>query len=410
MEGDRIVRTNKAPSKEGWERDVTIAEWIAAVISLASFVFFLWKRNFSVSTSIEETAWGTFGDFLGGCVGTLIAYINVRLLVKTLKQQIESNREISENNKYVAKVYDLQQFDEQFKILFAQYRETISRYPEGLETIVPQFISFCNPGLSEYANFNERIKKATAIFKDFYVRYQSITPIHFRLLYRIFQQIDDADIPEDRKREIIKIVRCQLSPEEILLLRYNALSPAGKKMQGYINRFNLLKHLRMMDMLEMYYLRKKLEDIERNSIDTEIMNWRKEARQLFLMMSENEKKEDYDYSNKYQLSIRITNKDAKFEIRLEKKHDLQIALNATDVAMALDKFSDDDIKHFLLDFCEELFLYSNFQKYNEIGELRFKPEITTQAEAAKTVYSVEVENTEGYPLICSQKQMSAPNS
>jgi hypothetical protein len=405
-----IIKTSKTPAKEGWELKLTILEWAAIIIGIVSIFFFIWKREFSLSLPIEEGVWGTFGDFMGGCVGTLIAYINIKLLVKTLKLQITSNKEISENNKYIAQVYNLQQFDEQFKILFSQYRETVSKYENGLESVVEQFITFCDPILTSYDDLDKRTQKAMSIYKGFYVSYQSIAPIHFRLLYRIFQQIDEAQIPDDRKCEIIKIVRCQLSPEEILLLRYNALSSAGQKMQKYINRFNLLKHIRMMDMYEMFYLRNKLTDRERNCIDTEIATWKKSARMLFLKNSNGVNIEDFNYSNKYTLTIITTDKKTKFEVKLEKKRKGRVELNETDVAHALDEFNDDDLKHFLLDFCMELFLYSNFEAYNKHEDLTFIPEVSMQTEAVKTIYTVEVTNNKGYALICSQKQTSVPMS
>jgi hypothetical protein len=179
-------------------------------------------------------------------------------------------------------------------------------------------------------------------------------------------------------------------------------------MQKYINRFNLLKHIRMMDMYEMFYLRNKLTDRERNGIDTEIINWRKIARMLFLKNSHGDKEDGFSYSNKYRLTMIVSCKNTKFEIKLEKKRKKQVEVNEMDVANALDKFSDEELKHFLLDFCMELFLYSNFELYNKHEDLIFTPEVSVQTEAAKTIYTVEVTNKDGYSLICSQKQISVP--
>jgi hypothetical protein len=61
-----IVKTRKTPAKEGWELRLTILEWAAIIIGIASIIFFIWKREFSLSLPIDEGTWGTFGDYIGG--------------------------------------------------------------------------------------------------------------------------------------------------------------------------------------------------------------------------------------------------------------------------------------------------------------------------------------------------------
>ena len=58
-----------------------------------------------------------------------------------------------------------------------------------------------------------------------------VTAYYYRLLYRIMQTIDDANVDDDTKRRYAKIFRCQISEEELILLRYNASTHYGKKMQ-----------------------------------------------------------------------------------------------------------------------------------------------------------------------------------
>ena len=64
-------------------------EIICLLIGGVSLVLFCIGRTlFDWGGAIDNEAWGQFGDFIGGIVGTLISYISVRLLVRNLREQI----------------------------------------------------------------------------------------------------------------------------------------------------------------------------------------------------------------------------------------------------------------------------------------------------------------------------------
>lgn len=96
-------------------------------------LFCLGRTLFDWGGAIDNEAWGQFGDFIGGIVGTLISYISVRLLVRNLREQMKSNRQQVESYRQNAKVFELQQFNEMFKLLFSQYQDTISNYRYGAD-------------------------------------------------------------------------------------------------------------------------------------------------------------------------------------------------------------------------------------------------------------------------------------
>ena len=95
----RIIETNEQPQKESWEKSLSILEWSA----LGMFVIFLMLyfskgilSLFGVELShpiFSHETWGVLGDFIGGVLGTFIAYISVRLLVKTLHHQISASKQ-----------------------------------------------------------------------------------------------------------------------------------------------------------------------------------------------------------------------------------------------------------------------------------------------------------------------------
>ena len=75
--------------------------------------------------------WPGYGDFIGGILGTMVAYIGVKLLVKTLHSQERANRENAKSYDRASDVYDLQQFNEMFKLLFSEYSQSIQSYKIG---------------------------------------------------------------------------------------------------------------------------------------------------------------------------------------------------------------------------------------------------------------------------------------
>lgn len=416
----RIVQTDKTPEKETWLRNFNILEWIALALFVA-FLLLYFSRTiaswFGLNLEKEvfgHETWGVLGDFVGGVLGTFIAYISVRLLVKTLKNQIEANNKAADINKETSEVYRLQQFNEQFKILFSLYQETINLYnttdtrgKDGLKMVVTQLKEHGIASIKSTA-YEKRQDAALDIYKDFYVSYHSVASVHFRLLYRIFQLIDSSKIPDKNRTEIAKIMRCQLSADELLLLRYNAIASYGEKMRSYINTYNLLKHLPLMDLLELSYLSSKLSELQRHSINTEVISWRKETKRLLLKNKSGVEKRIFNYSGRYSVLITVSNDSSSYKIEISKLSKAKDNSSETNISKAFDALTNDDLKHLLSDFTSEMFSNSNFGLYNKTSDLNIQPEITDLKEQKKTVISLEVKKTDGTPLICSQRQLENP--
>ena len=76
------------------------------------------------------------------------------------------------------------------------------------------------------AYYRRNISQAVRDYTEIYVKNPRLAP-YFRLLYRMCELTDNAEIDEDKKKDYIKILRAQLTGSELLLLRYNALTPGG---------------------------------------------------------------------------------------------------------------------------------------------------------------------------------------
>ncbi|MEZ9187629.1 putative phage abortive infection protein, partial [Vibrio splendidus] len=64
---------------------------------------------------------------------------------------------------------------------------------------------------------------------------------YFRFLYNIFKFIDESNI--ENKKFYSRLVRAQLSDQELILIYYNSFGPYGKKFQHYIETFQLMDNL-----------------------------------------------------------------------------------------------------------------------------------------------------------------------
>ena len=394
-------------------------EIICLLIGGVSLVLFCIGRTlFNLGGAIDNEVWGQFGDFIGGIVGTLISYISVRLLVRNLREQMKSNQQQAESNSQNAKVFELQQFNEMFKLLFNQYQDTISNYRYGGDLTGQKAIAaiakdiMLHGGTINGGTYQERESKALSIYDSFYVNYHDVAPVHFRIIYRIFQLIDEAEISDTQRRDVAKIMRCQLSEEELFLLRYNCKSPYGVKMRLYLNRYNLQKHLPVLSLLEFSPYRFVLaDDTQRHRLNTELSVIRKVMRDLFIKQDDHLKVFVKTYTPRYQIRIEVAADNKEFKLELTKNENLPVSTVETDIDAVLEILGHDKINQLLYDFVCEVFVYSNFSLYNKMDSLNIEHDSQRQEHARIVKYFVRVtkeEEGQVYPLICAQKQLDKP--
>lgn len=417
----RIVPQENPKEKNGkvFPFNLFWIEIICLLIGGVSLVLFCIGRTlFNWGGAIDNEVWGQFGDFIGGIVGTLISYISVRLLVRNLREQMKSNQQQAESNSQNAKVFELQQFNEMFKLLFNQYQDTISNYRYGSDLTGQKAIAaiakdiMLHGGTINGGTYEERESKALSIYDSFYVNYHDVAPVHFRIIYRIFQLIDEAEISDTQRRDVAKIMRCQLSEEELFLLRYNCKSPYGVKMRLYLNRYNLQKHLPVLSLLEFSPYRFALaDDTQRNRLNTELSVIRKVMRDLFIKQDDHLKVFVKTYTPRYQIRIEVAADNKEFKLELTKNENQPVSTVETDIDAVLEILGHDKINQLLYDFVCEVFVYSNFSLYNNMDSLNIEHDSQRQEHARIVKYFVRVtkeEEGQVYPLICAQKQLDKP--
>ena len=404
--------------KWGWMRWLTIILIVFLALALAFSVCIFFVGRYKVA-NIGNDSWGQLGDFYGGIFGTLLAAVSIVLLIRTLKSQQEANRIVADSNKRTSEVYDLQQFNEMFKLVLDEYHATIKTYHKEYKDINGKQVCLDGKDALKYfmndmhaisknesgnVKFEDRNEKSIQKFEAFYTEHLAIASVHFRLLYRIFQLIDNSKIAVNRKREVAKIVRCQLSEQELFLLRYNAMSRHGRNMQKYINQYNLLKHLPLLSKLEFAnYAHTVNDELSINIINTEFYMLKQETAKLLLKPNGGEYKDRL--SEKYSVKLYVNNDRTSYKISILKKDKCKAS---STLDTAFDKLSNSNLLELLKDFVSEVFLYSNFSVFNDVTALSFDPHTDKQSQTNITTVYVEVKNKEGYNLKCVQRHLDNP--
>lgn len=412
MEG-RVTPINNSMFKRKWENKLLCAEVLMGVSFICAVILFCAHQPWLVwEVVIDTSKWGNFGDFIGGLLGTACAYISLRLLVKNLKEQERANEYLRESNNRSSEVFELQLVHKDMSTLMESYNRIISTYKIN-ETMVGQeaIKKIATDLLESYDNndssIEKRIEEARKMFDSQYILYRESMAVHFRLLYQIFQIIWLSDIQGEKKAMLSKMLRSQFTEHELLLLRYNCLTSNGVKMQTYVNQFNLLKHLPITHLLEFKKWVQKLDEVQRNRLDSECVSIRKSIKNLLLKDDNREKRQRLGYSNKYNGVVTISADKKTCHFELVRNIQEKSSVDKTSIDMVLDKWNDEEIKSFFVDFFKYIFDYSNFSQFNKMNDLEVKHDIKTEQNGKKHTIWTMVKKDRS-PLVISMPQAADP--
>jgi hypothetical protein len=193
------------------------------------------------------------GDTLAGFAGSLAfiwIVVTVWLQSSELAEQREQLRlqttEFEKTNDALA----AQRFDQAFFGLLSAYSEIVGGLKmddsQGKKTGRDCFIGF-NLALrkqsgGEFKTILERTHgQISETYDTFWQKHQTQLGHYFRFLYNAFRFISEN--PEFAKPHHARLLRSQLSDQELQLLFYNCLSKYGQKFQTYAEKFALFDNL-----------------------------------------------------------------------------------------------------------------------------------------------------------------------
>lgn len=400
--------------KNDWVDKLLMSKWFYVVITIlfiGVFAFiFKWQHFcywFDEKYQVNHELLGTFGDFIGGVLGTLFVMVSIILLIRTFNQQ----RHVTTENKELA---DTQRFNDMFFELLRLYQEQIKelRCNEVCEEIDSDgekctcrynrigkdFFDIKKLALQNkfenQTSFEGNQTIATSMYMSFYIDNKSKLSICYRTLFCIYDLIDKSEgITADSKKNYLKIIRAQLTESELFFLRYNAMSFYGSKFINYLNKYNVLKHLPIFELLEFKDWWKHLDDEERVGINIVIYRLRQ-------VISDNINNSINNiirlspYSEKYKLGIVIY---GAFDIKV------LFAINGTEndtskEYVGFEKLTPKRIQALFDCVLKEFFLYSNFEEFNKLENIEFYSDKIKKIQGVDIITS-GLKSKNGVPLV-----------
>lgn len=387
--------TKKNESKEDFIDLILLKKWFYLVITLPFFAFayicFRWNHPihlFNKEFVVNHELFGTFGDFFGGFLGTIFTLISVLLVVRTFRHQQTVTRENLEQQK-------TQRFNNLFFELLHLYQSEVKdlcgqseiitdivKVPEKESIkVTKEHVNYDNKDFFDeeklviqrnYKNqksYEKNRVRSINYYMLFYIENRSKIAAYFRTLYRIYELIDKSElITESQKKEYSKIMRAQLTESELFFLRYNALTAYGDHFVEYINKYHILKHLPAFELLEFKDWWEDMNRVERESVNILYYFICEAMKELFKTSKT---------GDSYEVNI-LPQENARFQISLLLSNNSDFSINVkkylrnTNMAneyRGLDKLEDIRIQQLLDCFIKEIFLFSNFNQFNDESEI-----------------------------------------
>lgn len=354
-------------------------EWLlsfAVVILFFAIVVFLWAdtSRFDIDYPIQFEKFGTFGDFIGGVVGTVFAFLNVHLLIKTIGLQNKANSQSEKSYAYVQKTENARTMDTQINSLLLLYNDIVktvsfqnSNGKEGLENVANYILRLStNIRIIDLSD-----KQAIKAFEAVYASLHDNLAVYFRVIYRMLCVLHQAEIDNKVRYNYAKMLRSQFTESELFLLRYNALTYNGKNMQDQILAFNLLKHLPASKLFDLYPFFSHLNNDFSNHLDIMLYDFRKELEKTFIYGRHIDETVSFQ-TNITNLSLAYKVFPDRRAIDIVFQVDRNLQPDSGNLERAIARYSDIDIRSFFKAYLLEIFSKSMFQVYTKVEELKFR--------------------------------------
>ena len=279
MDGD----TNKKTFNERFFSDNTAL--ITALVSLAILVLslgvFLRFGSWRFSCILDEQVVANYGDFVGGVVGTLLAFTaailyyvalreqrkdvennreSLHLQTQALEQQIEEFKQQREELEETRKVYERQtdlmelqsrimkqqQFESSFYSMLKVYMDCKTQLntkePDCFKKWIDEIVQGLSPNFCKKDIF-ERHSEIMSSFENIFFEKKDVLSPFFKTVYRLLSLVENTQALEDKNKiQYVKIFRAQLSECETKLLYYNYHSSISGSARNLAYKLNFMKH------------------------------------------------------------------------------------------------------------------------------------------------------------------------
>ena len=228
---------------------VAVSVLVAVMAIPTASLFYVW--TFGRELSGDHSRWAQFGDYLGGVLSPIFAFLGFLALLVTIYIQ---TRELRHSVRILGEQSEslrLQNFESAFFEMVRFHHDIVKDMDFLLRTGTRVEGRDCFKRLFERLERSYVIEMkrdaspseplAVAAYRRFYDANQHEVGHYFRNVYRILKFVDRARVEE--KADYTGILRAQLSSYELALLFYNALSPVGTKLKPLVEKYALLENM-----------------------------------------------------------------------------------------------------------------------------------------------------------------------
>lgn len=275
------------------EKTAKILSYIGLGLIILSALAFIIFRSWDFSLILNEAIIAQYGDFIGGVVGSLFAFVGVilyyvalsaqrddiqinrsalSLQIKALEQQIEEFKAQTEELQETRKVYEeqtnlyreqtsyykqqvfelksqteisyLKRVDSNFYNLLRVFIKVKDEHAKKIELIIEELKSTVCQG-----TIIERCKTIMDSYENISLKKSNTLSIYFKTIYRLMMLIDSIKY-DDEKKQYVNILRSQLSLNDLIILYYNYFLDINTQAKTFILNYNILGGLTMFDKFE----------------------------------------------------------------------------------------------------------------------------------------------------------------
>lgn len=235
------MEKNKA-IKRNTEVFIIILGCLLAIVFLSLYFF-----QFNGDLSSDQLIFGSFGDYVGGIVGTVFTAISIFFIYKTYRQQVlfsEEQQRLSTRQSFESSFFSLLNLQHEILLSLSKDGKTGYDYISLVAEQLKLRLSSREYDLESIAEdkINQELEIIDIEYNHVFSAYGSQLGHYFRNLYHILLYVKDSEI--DDKSRYFKLIQAQLSNEELYLLFYNSISHFGKeKLYPIVCEYAIIENL-----------------------------------------------------------------------------------------------------------------------------------------------------------------------
>lgn len=266
-------------TQDDQDKDEAIPKWVIAstvLVATAVLIFY----GYTYFTNDKYSDLGTWGDFVGGTLNPILTFATFIGLLYTIhlqqrelrltRKELSLTRREFERSSNALEAQNLTTKQQRFENTLFSMIEMLNQIVNAMDVdrrsttfsgkdcftyffhqlevaysnpnnkLGPQIISLDSDVISQTSLHDDDDDKLLKSFDSMYEECQSDLGHYFRVLYNIFRYIDQSEFADGI---YAKILRAQLSNQELLIIFYNNATDRGKAFAALAERFELYDNM-----------------------------------------------------------------------------------------------------------------------------------------------------------------------